>query len=340
MFTAENLKEIKRKNVTVEELFNDLKDMLDLKLLNGRVGLNNLIDDIALHRPGLALSGYLELFTFSRIQIFGNMEIRYLNHFDYSERLEVMKKYFDFPIPCICLTNNNILDEGILNLAAERGIPVLKTTKHTVNLMYKLRLYLYDKFSPHVTIHGTFLDVYGVGIIFVGRSGIGKSEIALDLIERGHRLVADDVISVARKGQEMILIGNSNHIVKHFMEIRGLGLIDVRSIFGVRAIRYSKRVEILVELEDWSEGASYTRTGLDDTKISILGVEILYLKLPIFPGKNITVISEVIALNYILKHYGYDTAKEFQEQLRKTISEKKSGTYITPDVFHNTLDVE
>jgi HPr kinase/phosphorylase len=156
----------------------------------------------------------------------------------------------------------------------------------------------------------------------MGRSGIGKSEIALDLVERGHRLVADDVVNVTRKG-EGILMGSGTELVKHFMEIRGLGLIDVRSMFGIRAIRFQKRVEVVVELEEWKPDEDYTRTGLDDKPVSILDVELPHVRLPIFPGKNVTVITEVIALNYLLKHYGYDAAKEFAKRLEGQIEAKR-----------------
>jgi HPr kinase/phosphorylase len=165
------------------------------------------------------------------------------------------------------------------------------------------------------------VDVYGIGLLLIGRSGIGKSEIALDLIERGHRLVADDVVTVTRKG-EGILMGAGTDLVKHFMEIRGLGLIDVRSMFGIRAIRFQKRVEVIIELMEWRPEEEYTRTGLDDETIGILEVMLPWVKLPIFPGKNVTVICEVIALNYLLKHYGYDSAKEFSKRLESVLAEK------------------
>jgi HPr kinase/phosphorylase len=168
------------------------------------------------------------------------------------------------------------------------------------------------------------MDVYGIGVLLSGRSAIGKSEIALDLVERGHRLVADDVVMVIRKG-EGILMGAGSDVVKHFMEIRGLGLIDVRAVFGIRAIRFQKRVEIIVELQEWRPDVEYTRTGLDHENISVLGVSIPHIKLPIFPGKNITVIVEVIALDYLLKHYGYDAAREFSKRLDAKISEKNKG---------------
>jgi HPr kinase/phosphorylase len=174
-----------------------------------------------------------------------------------------------------------------------------------------------------MTIHGSLVDVYGVGILFVGKSGIGKSEVALDLIERGHRLVGDDVIILTKKG-EGILIGAGTKLGKHFMEIRGLGIIDIQSMFGIRAIRFQKRLEIVVELENWDDKAEYTRTGLDEKTIPIMDVEIPYIKLPIIPGKNITVISEVISLNYLLKHYGHNAAKIFNERLNERLRNKSN----------------
>jgi HPr kinase/phosphorylase len=180
--------------------------------------------------------------------------------------------------------------------------------------------FLDDQFASRVSIHGSFVDVYGIGILFIGKSGIGKSEVALDLVERGHRLVADDVVIVTKKG-EGILIGAGTELVKHYMEVRGIGLIDVKSIFGVRAIRFQKRLEVIVELEIWDENFEYTRTGLDNNSVNILDVDIPYVKLPIIPGKNITVISEVIALNYLLKHYGYEPAKIFQKRLEAKIAQ-------------------
>ena len=335
----ENLKEIRKKSVKVSELFNECKEKLNLKLLNGEIGSENLIEDKTIHKPGLALSGYIELFTFSRVQILGNTEIRFLNHLDYKDRVNATKSLFDFHIPCVILTNNNDLDDGILKLAAEKKIPIFGSPLDTAYFSHQLSDYLDDKFSPQNTIHGTFLDVYGVGVLFIGRSGIGKSEIALDLVERGHRLVADDVVTITKKGEE-ILIGYNNQVVKHYMEVRGLGLVDVRSMFGIRAVRYRKRVEVLVELEEWKDDVSYTRTGLDDNKIVVLGVEIPYIKLPIFPGKNVTVITEVIALNYILKHYGYDSAQEFASTLKKTISDKQNKTYAEPDANYLKQDLE
>jgi HPr kinase/phosphorylase len=315
-------RETRKKSITVGFLYETTHARFKLKLLNGEVGFENLIRDRNLHRPGLALAGYVELFTFDRVQLMGNTEIRYMNSLEAPHREAAFMSLLEFKMPCIILTNGNEVSAKLLEAAAAKHIPVFGTPFETTKISYFLADFLDDQFSPQVVVHGSLVDVYGVGVLLTGRSGIGKSEIALDLIERGHRLVADDVVMVTRKG-EGILMGAGTDLVKHFMEIRGLGLIDVRSMFGIRAIRYQKRVEIAIELEDWKGDRDYTRTGLDDEMVSIVDVEIPLVKLPIFPGKNVTVITEVISLNYLLKHYGYDAAREFSKRLEGVIGQKK-----------------
>lgn len=314
-------KEIRKQSITVGFLYESNRERLRLRMLNGDAGFDKEIHDKNIHRPGLALAGYVELFTFDRVQILGNTEIKYLQSLSLKKRLESFKTLFNFEIPCIIVTNNNVLDSEILELAAAHRIPIFQTPFETTKFVYFISDFLDDQFSPQTVVHSSFVDVYGIGVLITGRSGIGKSEVALDLIERGHRLVADDVVMITRKG-EGILIGAGTELVKHFMEIRGLGLIDIRSTFGIRAIRFQKRVEVVIELQEWKPGEEYTRTGLDNEVTKILDVEVPLVKLPIYPGKNITVIAEVIALNYLLKHYGYDAAKEFTKRLENVISEK------------------
>jgi len=319
-----SLKETRRESITVGFFFERNKVRLKMEAVNGEVGFEKVIRDKSIHRPGIALAGYVELFTYDRVQIFGNTEVRYLKHLSLAERIKSFETLFQFDIPCIIVSNENVLDDELIAIATRHGITILTTPLETTKLVYFVSDFLDDQFSPQTVIHGSFIDVYGIGVVLVGRSGIGKSEVALDLIERGHRLVADDVIMITRKG-EGILIGAGTDVVKHFMEIRGLGLIDVRSIFGIRSIRFQKRVELVVELQDWKSDVEYTRTGLDHENISILSVEIPHVKLPIFPGKNITVIVEVIALDYLLKHYGYDAAREFAKRLDAAIAEKSKS---------------
>lgn len=320
----ENLKETRKQSITVGFLFERNKSRLKLSSINGEVGFEKEIRDKNIHRPGLALAGYVALFTYDRVQVFGNTEMKYLHHLSLAERIKVFEIIFKFEIPCIIITNDNKIDDELVRIATERGVAVLRSQFETTKLVYFLSDFLDDQFSPQTVLHGSFMDVYGIGVLLAGRSGIGKSEIALDLVERGHRLVADDVVMITRKG-EGILIGAGTDVVKHFMEIRGLGLIDIRSIFGIRSIRFQKRLEIAVELQEWKQDDDYTRTGLDHGNISILDVEIPHVKLPIFPGKNITVIVEVIALDYLLRHYGYDAPKEFSKRLDAAIAEKSKG---------------
>ena len=327
----------KKEFITVDFFYNNAKKIGKLDLVSEGSDLNRKITDQNLHRPGLALAGFVDLFSYNRVQIFGNTEIRYLKKLSSDQQEKSLRTLFQFNVPCIILTNNNKTIPVLLEIAKEKKVPIFVSPYNTTKLVYLLSDFLDDQFSQRITIHGSFVDVYGVGICFVGKSGIGKSEVALDLIERGHRLVADDVIILTKKG-EGILIGSGTDIAKHNMEIRGLGIIDVERIFGIRAIRYQKRLEILVELEVWDDKANYTRTGLDETTITVSETEIPYIKLPILPGKNITVISEVIALNYLLKHYGFDAAEVFKKRLSERISDKNSKSQRATNYFEHDFE--
>jgi HPr kinase/phosphorylase len=333
-----NDKSVSRKDsITVSFLYEKAKKIGKLELLSQNPDDERKITDQNLHRPGLALSGFFDLFSYNRVQVFGNTEIRYLKTLSVEKQKKALSSIFKFNIPCIIITNNNKPLPVLLKLAEEKRVPVYGTSLSTTKIVYLLSDFLDDQFAERITIHGSFVDVYGVGICFVGKSGVGKSEVALDLIERGHRLVADDVIILTKKG-EGILIGSGTDIAKHYMELRGLGIIDVERIFGIRAIRYQKRLEIIVELEIWDEKIYYTRTGLEEETFSISGIEIPYIKLPIFAGKNITVISEVIALNYLLKHYGYNAAEVFKKRLSERIFEKNSTAQRATDYFEHDFE--
>lgn len=328
---------IRKDTISVEYFYKNTKDRFKITLCNDSVNLNRIIKDQNIHRPGLALAGFVDLFTHSRIQIFGNTEVKYLNNLSIDERFKALENIFKFDIPCVIITNNNKAPEGLLECASNFHIPVFSSPYLTTKLAYLISDFLDDQFSPQVTLHGSFVDVYGAGILFVGKSGIGKSEVALDLVERGHRLVADDVIVFTKKG-EGILIGSGTELVGHFMEIRGVGLIDVRSMFGVRAIRFQKRLEVVIELELWDEKNEYNRLGLDNPTTNILDVDIPYIKLPIIPGKNITVISEVIALNYLLKHYGYDASQIFKDRLNEKIRKNTGEVDRTINYFEHDFE--
>lgn len=318
----ENIKEIVKEFITVDFFFKECRERFKLeKLTLSEIDPEKIISEKDIHRPGLALAGYVELFTFNRVQVFGNTEMQYLEQLTVFERKHTLERFFSFNVPCVIITNNNPVFEELILLAEKNNISVFRTPYPTTRFSYFVCDFLDDQFSSQAIIHGSFVDVYGMGLLFAGKSGIGKSEIALDLVERGHRLVADDVVVVTKKG-EGVLMGSGTALSKHIMEIRGLGIIDVRMIFGIRSVRYQKRVEVIVELEDWDRDKAYDRTGLDNSTISLLGVETELIKLPIFPGKNITVIAEVIALNYLCKHYGYNAAEEFKKRLEEKINSK------------------
>jgi len=297
-----------------------LESHADLKLVNNS-GMDNLITIKTLFRPQLALSGFIDSFAENSILIFGNTEITYLNSLSDEKKLEAINNLLKFNIPCIIITNNNKLDENLLKVLTERNIAIFSTEYSTEVASFALFDFLDDQFAEQAVLHGSFVDVYGVGLLFVGRSGIGKSEIALDLIERGHRLVADDVVMLTKK-RETVLMGTGTNLVKHFMEIRGLGIIDIRQMFGIRAIRFQKRLEIIVVLKEYNPNEDYTRIGMDEEETDIMGVKVSTVHLPIFPGKNITVIAEVIAVNYLLRTYGYNAAMELSGRLQEEITKK------------------
>ena len=313
MSMLEKIKAISKEEIYVEIL---MKSPVQLTPLTGNIGLQNRISDKNLHRPQLALAGFVELFTYHRVQIFGNTELYYLQSLQIEDRISAFENISRFSIPCIIITNNHQIDNSLIEIAVKQNIAVFVTPFETTKTIALLSDFLDDQFADQAVVHGSFVDVYGVGVLLVGRSGIGKSEIALDLIERGHRLVADDIIMFTKK-RENILMGTGTSLVKHFMEIRGLGIINVQKMFGIRAIRYQKRLEIIVELEEWDKDKDYTRTGLDEVPSNLLNVPVSTVKLPIFAGKNVTVITEVIALNYLLKTYGYNAAGVFADKLQE-----------------------
>ncbi|KAA0210833.1 MAG: HPr(Ser) kinase/phosphatase [Ignavibacteriaceae bacterium] len=318
-----NIKEIRKEFITVDFFYKECMNRFKIKKISGKdIPSKKVITDQDIHRPGLALSGYFDLFTYKKIQIFGNTEIEYLRKITREDRIKNLNKFFSYDVPCIIITDNNDAPPDLKELADKFNVPLFKTSYPTTKFSYFISDFLDDQFSSQIVLHGSFVDVYGIGLLFSGKSGIGKSEIALDLIERGHRLVADDVVVLSKKA-ETVLMGSGTSLVEHFMEIRGLGIIDVKSIFGIRSIRYQKRVEVIVELELWDQNRTYERTGLDHKNIKILDVDIEFIKLPIFPGKNITVIVEVIALNYLCKHYGYNAAQVFKKKLSRKIHENK-----------------
>ncbi len=323
---AHQAKVFKKESITVEFMVEQLRTTVDVEIeaVNEVPAAERHVTESNLHRPGLVLAGYKELFTFRRIQILGNTENQFLQHMDDKARQSAFGTLIEFPVPCIVLTENNSLARNLVKMATEKGVPVYRTPLPSTHFMAVLRDFLSDQFALQQTIHGSLVDVYGIGLLLIGKSGIGKSEVALDLVERGHRLVADDVVIVTRK-EEQLLMGSGTDLVQHFMEVRGLGLVDIRAMFGIRAIRFQKRVEVVVNMQLWDKDEEYTRLGMVDDTFTLLGVDLPMVKVPVTPGKNITVICEVIGMNHLLRHYGYDPAEVFAKRLAERIRSKGPG---------------
>ena len=302
-------------SLTVERLLEDRRESLHLEVLNPGVPLDREVTDSDVSSPGIALSGFTQRFAEGRMQIFGETEMSYLESLADEELRERVGGVFRFDIPAAFVTKGLTVSEGFLDVATEHGIPVLRSSLSTKEFYWRIKPYLDAVLAPRTHLHGSLADVYGVGLLFVGQSGVGKSECVLDLVERGHRLVADDLIIVSRRGPD-VLLGEGHELQGHHMEIRGLGIIDIKSLFGIRATRQQKRIEVVVQLETWDEQTVYTRTGLDPEDMEILGVRVPKVTIPLNPGKNITVISEVVAMNHLLKYLGVDSAAAFNVQLQ------------------------
>jgi len=304
--------------ITVQQLFGDLRESLGLEALVPlpEAPVPILASDV--HRPGMAVMGFTENFLPERIQIIGESEMSYLGTLDAAGQAEAFSQVLSLRPPTLIVTRNLPVPQAVLDLVRELEFPLLRSPRSAVTVGRELGRYLERAFAPRSEVHGTLVDVYGVGLLFTGRSGIGKSECALDLIERGHRLVADDIVNVMRTS-ENVLIGRYRPLLQHNIEIRGVGVIDVQALFGIHAIRMQKRIEVEVQLQDWDDAMDYERVGMERRTTEILGVEIPQVILPLNPGKNITVISEVIALDFMLKVYGYDAARILNERIVKSM---------------------
>ena len=311
--------------LSVARLFEDQREELQLEPLTESLAGRQEITVQDTHRPGMALMGFLENFLPERVQILAQTELTYLATLSPDGVREAVDRLFYFQMPLIVVCKGLEVPPYLLRKASEHEVPILRTPQSTTPFIHSLTSYLHHMFAPQTTVHASLVDVYGAGLLFTGRSAIGKSETALDLVERGHRLVADDVVTITKTHGD-VLIGSGNQLLRHNMEIRGLGIIDVQAVFGIRAIRLQKRVEVEVNLREWSDDDDYERTGLDERKTSILGVEIPLVQVPITPGKNITVISEVIALNYLVRvTSGFSPAERLNQHLMEIMKRKSQA---------------
>ncbi len=304
----------------VKDFFESMNKDFALSVITDPKTLNNSIQEGYIHRPGLALAGYLEHYTYKRIQVLGETEITYMQTLSPELLYDRIREMFEFSIPLFIVTKGLSVPQQMEYLANEMNIAIISSRLSTDHLISGLTRYLRDYFAPQKSLHGTLVEVFGIGILITGKSGIGKSECALDLLERGHRMVTDDIVRVTLTGDK--LIGSSVNDIGYFMEIRGVGVIDVERMYGIHAVRQKTVIDTQVELLLWQDNIDYERIGLTNNYVDMLGVNLPIVYLPVSPGKNISVIVEVVALNHILKNYGYEAAEVYQRKLQDIIQKK------------------
>lgn len=305
---------ITKRSIIVERLYQDLKDELQLRLVTRKPKLSRRIRTSEIHRPGLAFSGFYDYFAYDHVQILGKTEITYLLHLSEDKWGRHLGRFFGYRVPCMIIAKNQRPPRNLLALAEAASVPVFRSPLKTSTISSRVTVYIEEMIAPETTVHGTLLDVYGVGTILMGESGVGKSECALELIERGHRLVADDVVRVRQLGSK-VLMGFSSEVIRHHMEIRGLGIIDVTSMFGAGAVRHRKRISLAVTLVKWKDDVHYDRLGLEDETFKLMNAKVPHVALPVKPGRNIPVLVEAAALCQRSKQMGRHAPQELNRHI-------------------------
>lgn len=308
--------------ITVLQFFEAHGKSLGLHLIAGAEGMRRRILKPEVSRPGLSLTGYLKGFQSQRLLVFGKHEIEYFRNLDADVRLERLKAIFAVAPPSVILGRSVKPPRDMLQLCEEKKIPLFRSPVQSAELISRITFLLMEEFSPSVTLHGTLVEVFGVGVLIQGESSVGKSEAALGLIERGHRLISDDVVRVKKK-EGSVLVGSGPELTRHLMEIRGIGIINVAHLYGAVCVRPDKGLELIVKLEEWDDGHFYDRVGLDEKFLDILGVSVPFHLLPVKPGRDVVLLLETIALNHRLKDMGYHSAREFNAKLLEAISKRQ-----------------
>jgi HPr kinase/phosphorylase len=307
----------------VEDLYKKHSDSLGLELVTGKNGMKRRIHVPEAHRPGLSLSGYLKSHAGKRILIFGRVEIEYLRDLDPEIRVKRLEAILKTPTPAVIVARRYRPPKELVHLCELYNIPLFRASMSTMNLLSKLTLLLVEEFAPTMSCHGTLVEVFGVGVLIQGDSSVGKSEAALGLIERGHRLISDDIVKV-KKREGNYIEGYGAELTRHHMEIRGIGIINVANLYGVVCVRDNKSIDLVVKLEAWDDQKFYDRVGFDEKCCDILGVKLPYHVLPVKPGRDVVLLLETIALNHRLKGMGYNSAKEFKSKLLEMIASKQN----------------
>jgi HPr kinase/phosphorylase len=306
-------------SIRVSQLLEDREYDLQLTLVAGERGRQRRINSSRIQKPGLALTGFTEHLHPHRVQVFGNTEVSYLRTLSPERQHEVLDSLFQEELACVVVTKGIEPPSALAEACEKAGLTLMRTPLLSSAFIQQVQAFLEESLTESSSLHGVLIDVFGVGILLLGKSGIGKSEIALDLVMKGHRLVADDIVDVTRRRQGVY--GTGNAVIRHHMEIRGLGIINVKDLFGVSAVRERKLIELVIELHEWDPNQEYDRLGVEDRFMSIVGVDIPLSVVPVRPGRNMTTIIEVAARNQLLKQQGHHSAREFAERLNRAIAE-------------------
>ena len=298
----------------------DVIDMFNLELVSGEEGVNRPILTSDLSRPGLEIAGFFDYYPAERLQLLGRTEVSFFTRLNEAERKHRMEELCRDSTPGIIITRGQIVPEELIEASERESVPVMLSNMKTTRLYSRLTNFLESRLAPTTAVHGVLVDIYGVGVLITGKSGVGKSETALELVKRGHRLVADDCVEIRQEDQDT-LVGNAPELIEHLLEIRGLGIINVMTLFGAGAVRSNKKISIVIHLELWEKNKQYDRVGLDEETMKIIDTEITKLTVPVRPGRNLSVIIEVAAMNYRLKRMGVNAAEQFSDRLNHAIAE-------------------
>ncbi|MBM0066150.1 HPr(Ser) kinase/phosphatase [Alkalicoccobacillus gibsonii] len=305
---------------------NDLLEKFQFELVAGEEGIYRPITTSDISRPGIEMAGFFTYYPARRLQLIGRTELSFFKQLSDQEKKERMLKLCTYDTPGVILSRGLEAPKELVEAAEEVGVPVLRSTHTTTQLSSRLTNFLEGRLAPLTAMHGVLVDIYGIGVLITGSSGVGKSETALDLVRRGHRLVADDSVEI-RQQNEDTLIGHPPELIRHLLEIRGLGIINVMTLFGAGAVRPFKRISLCINLENWDQGKAYDRLGLDEETLKIFDAEIPKLTVPVRPGRNLAVIIEVAAMNFRLKRLGFNAAQEFSERLTEVIQDGDRDEY-------------
>ena len=297
-------------------------EKMDLKNLTPDVDVEHIAIEVPdINRPALQLTGYFEHFDSDRVQLIGYVEYTFLEKMEEEKRREIYEQFLSYQLPCVIFSRNLQPEPMFLEMANQSQVPVFVTEKNTSEFTAEIIRWLNVELAPCISIHGVLVDVYGVGVLIMGESGIGKSEAALELIKRGHRLVSDDVVEL-RKVSDVTLVGSAPDITRHFIELRGIGIVDVKTLFGVQSVRETKNIDLVITLEDWNKEKQYDRLGLEEEYTEFLGNKVLCHQIPIRPGRNLAIIVETAAINHRQKKMGYNAAQELYKRVQENLIKK------------------